>query len=135
MIAGATASVHLPPEMLQDAQQPLPAIVSPQVTAGAKGVGVGGTFTLVVEGYAIQFRVADVRDRGRDGPEPDLRRRLPRPGAGTSRRGRAPDVDRRVPPGAGVGRAGPAGSDGKIAPDADIASRAEQIASRSRARR
>jgi putative ABC transport system permease protein len=62
VIAGATADVHLPPAMLEETGQPLPAIVSHHVTEGQEGVGVGGTFTLVVEGYSIQFRVAQVRD-------------------------------------------------------------------------
>ncbi len=130
VIAGATANVHLPPEMLQDAQQPLPAIVSPQVTAGAKGVGVGGTFTLVVEGYAIQFRVAEVRDSW-PGMAPNQtfvvasrdQLRALRGGAGlrtsTAEYLRAP------------ASAGPdlRAAILKIAPDADIASRAERIAS------
>jgi putative ABC transport system permease protein len=62
VITGATANVHLPPEMLAEAKQPLPAIVSPKVAEGEKGTGVGDTFTLVLEGYPIQFRVAEVRD-------------------------------------------------------------------------
>ena len=130
VIAGATANVHLPPEMLQDAQQPLPAIVSPQVTAGAKGVGVGGTFTLVVEGYAVQFRVAEVRDSW-PGMAPNQtfvvasrdQVRALRGGAGlrtsTAEYLRAP------------ASAGPdlRAAILKVAPDADIASRAERIAS------
>jgi putative ABC transport system permease protein len=48
--------------MLAEAKQPLPAIVSPKVAEGEKGTRVGDTFTLVVEGYSVQFRVAEVRD-------------------------------------------------------------------------
>jgi putative ABC transport system permease protein len=65
VIAGADADVHLPPEMLEPAVpagQPLPALVTHQMTEGRKGVGVGGTFTLVVEGSPVTFRVAEVRD-------------------------------------------------------------------------
>jgi FtsX-like permease family protein len=62
VIAGATADVHLPPEMLQEAKQPLPVVVSPKVVEGTNGTPVGGTFTLVVEGYPVQFRVAEIRD-------------------------------------------------------------------------
>jgi putative ABC transport system permease protein len=62
VIAGGPASVHLPSEMLQETAQPIPAIVSHHVTEGARGIGVGETFNLVVEGYAISFRVVEVRD-------------------------------------------------------------------------
>lgn len=62
VIAGASADIHLPPEMLGQVAQPLPAIVSAQVTEGKDGVGVGGTFKLVVEGSAITFRVVEVRE-------------------------------------------------------------------------
>jgi hypothetical protein len=115
VIAGATANVHLPPEMLQDAQQPLPAIVSPQGTAGAKGVGVGGTFTLVVEGYSIQFRVAEVRDSWPGmAPEPDVRRRL-RDQSGRSAAGPGPTSTAEYLRAPASCRAGPAG-DPQVAP-------------------
>ncbi|HEX5015407.1 MAG TPA: FtsX-like permease family protein [Candidatus Limnocylindrales bacterium] len=65
VIAGAEADVHLPPEMVTPtvaAGQPVPAIVTHQLTEGAKGIGVGGTFNLVVEGFPVTFRVIEVRD-------------------------------------------------------------------------
>lgn len=65
VIAGAQADVHLPAEMLEPAVpagQPVPAIVTHQMTEGAKGVGAGGTFNLVVEGFPVTFRVVEVRD-------------------------------------------------------------------------
>jgi putative ABC transport system permease protein len=130
VIAGATANVHLPPEMLQEAQQPLPAIVSPQVTEGSKGIPVGGTFTLVVEGYSVQFRVVEVRDSW-PGMAPNqtfvvasrVQLRALRGGAGlrtsTAEYLRAP------------ASAGPElrAAILRVAPDADVASRAERIAS------
>ncbi len=48
--------------MVGPAEQPIPAIVSRQLTTGTAGVGVGGLFDLVVEGYRITFRVVEVRD-------------------------------------------------------------------------
>jgi putative ABC transport system permease protein len=65
VIAGATADVHLPPEMVAAAApagQPIPAIVTHHVADGDAGAGVGETFDLVVEGYAITFVVAEIRD-------------------------------------------------------------------------
>src|SRR5262245_10286838 len=130
VIAGATANVHLPPEMLGKAEQPLPAVVSHKVTDGPKGTPVGGTFTLVVEGYSIQFRVAEVRDSwpGMAAKQTfvvasrDQLRAL-RGGAGlrtsTAEYLRAP------------ASAGPElrAAIQKAAPDAQVASRAERIAS------
>jgi putative ABC transport system permease protein len=62
VVAGTPGDPHLPAEMLGDARQPLPAIVSPALTEGAQGVDVGETFQLVVEGYPVEFRVVEVRE-------------------------------------------------------------------------
>jgi putative ABC transport system permease protein len=44
------------------ADQPLPAIASGQLATGQQGVGLGGTFQLVVEGYPVTFRIVEIRD-------------------------------------------------------------------------
>jgi putative ABC transport system permease protein len=62
VVAGTAGAGLLPPEMAGPAEQPLPAIVSRQLTTGNEGVNVGGTFDLVVEGYRITFRVVEVRE-------------------------------------------------------------------------
>ena len=62
VIAGAPPDVHLPPEMLTPAADPVPAIVTHHMTEGNKGIGVGDTFNLFVEGYNVKFQVAEVRD-------------------------------------------------------------------------
>jgi putative ABC transport system permease protein len=130
VVAGAEADVHLPPEMLAETDQPIPALVSHQVTEGKAGVGIGGTFDLVVEGYKVTFRVVDVRDSwpGMAANQTfviasrDQLRGL-RGGAGlrstTAEYLRAP------------AEAGPdlRAAILKAAPDADVASRAERIAS------
>jgi putative ABC transport system permease protein len=130
VIAGATANVHLPPEMVGQAKQPLPVIVSRKVTGGANGTPVGGIFTLVVEGFSVQFRIAEVRDTW-PGMAPNQtfvvasrdQLRALRGGAGlrtsTAAYLRAP------------ASAGPELRTAiqKVAPDAQVASRAERIAS------
>ena len=103
VIAGTGADGHLPPEMLgragaAAARDRLAAADDRRTVRSA----IGGTFSLVVEGYARHVP-------GRRGPrlvprhvpEPAVRRRLPRPAPGAPRRRRAPNVDRDVPPGAG----------------------------------
>ena len=62
VVGGGAGDVHLPPEMLGAAEQPLPAIVSPHLTTGTAAVGIGGQFDLAIEGYRVAFRVAEVRD-------------------------------------------------------------------------
>ena len=62
VVEGTPAAGLFPPEMVGPTPQPIPAIVSNQLTTGAEGVGVGGLFDLVVEGYRITFRVVEVRD-------------------------------------------------------------------------
>jgi putative ABC transport system permease protein len=65
VIGGAEADVHLPPEMVTPAVpsgEPLPALVTHHFGEGEKGIGVGDTFKLVVEGYPVTFRIAEIRD-------------------------------------------------------------------------
>jgi putative ABC transport system permease protein len=130
VIAGADAHVHLPPDMLHDTQQPIPAIVSHHVTEGNDGVPVGGTFDLVVEGYKVTFRVVEVRDSW-PGMAPKQafvvasrnQVRALRGGAGLTS---STAVYLRAPASAGPDlRAAIL----KAAPDAEVASRAERIAS------
>jgi putative ABC transport system permease protein len=65
VVGGTPGDARLPAEMLAPTiapGQPIPTIVSPQLTAGSQGVGVGGTFSLVVEGYPLTFKIVEVRD-------------------------------------------------------------------------
>ncbi|HSL34031.1 MAG TPA: FtsX-like permease family protein, partial [Candidatus Limnocylindrales bacterium] len=62
VVAGTPGDPHLPPAMLGPAEEPLPAIVSPQVTEGPQGVAVGETFQIAIEGYSVTFRAVEVRD-------------------------------------------------------------------------
>ena len=62
VVAGTPGDPQLPPEMLGESAQPLPAIVSPALTEGPQGVDVDETFQLVVEGYPVEFRVIEVRE-------------------------------------------------------------------------
>jgi putative ABC transport system permease protein len=62
VVAGTNGDGLVPPEMVGPTQQPIPAIVSRQLTTGNEGVGVGGEFDLVVEGYRVTFRVVEVRE-------------------------------------------------------------------------
>ena len=65
VVGGTPGDPRLPAEMLAPTiapGQPIPTIVSPQLTAGSQGVGVGGTFNLVVEGYPLAFKIVEVRD-------------------------------------------------------------------------
>ena len=60
--AATGGDARFPAEMLGPSEQPLPAIVSPEVTTGSNGVGLGGQFDLAIEGYRVTFRVVEVRD-------------------------------------------------------------------------
>ena len=65
VIAAPTADVHLPPEMVTPAVpagQPVPAIVTHHFTEGKKALDVGDMFKLVVQGYPVTFRIAEIRD-------------------------------------------------------------------------
>ena len=62
VVRGTDGDPDLPLEMLGPSAQPIPAIVSRQLTTGNEGVDVGGEFDLVVEGYAVKFRVVEVRE-------------------------------------------------------------------------
>jgi putative ABC transport system permease protein len=62
VVEGTAGDGLFPPEMVGPSEQPIPAIVSRQLTTGTEGVGVGGLFDLVVEGYRITFRVVEVRE-------------------------------------------------------------------------
>lgn len=63
VVAATGGDPRLPPELrAPTAAEPLPAIASRQLTGGPEGIGVGGTFQLVVEGYPVTFRVVEVRD-------------------------------------------------------------------------
>ena len=62
VVRGTGGEADLPRAMLGQAAEPLPAIVSPELTTGAQGVGVGGQFALVIEGYRVTFRVVEIRD-------------------------------------------------------------------------
>lgn len=59
---GTPGEALLPSELIEPSGQPVPAIVSPELTVGREGVSVGGLFDLVVEGYRITFRVVEVRE-------------------------------------------------------------------------
>jgi putative ABC transport system permease protein len=65
VIAGAEADVHLPAEMTTPAVppgEPIPALATHHMTEGKNAIGVGDTFNVVVEGYPVTFRIADIRD-------------------------------------------------------------------------
>lgn len=62
VVAGTAGDPHLPAAMLGPAVEPLPAIVSPQLTEGRQGIGVGDTFQIAIEGYSVTFRVAEIRE-------------------------------------------------------------------------
>jgi putative ABC transport system permease protein len=65
VVGGTPGDPLLPARMLAPTiapGRPIPAIVSPEMTVGSQGVGVGGTFSLVVEGYPLTFEVVEVRD-------------------------------------------------------------------------
>lgn len=62
VVEGTPGQDLIPDEMVGPTDQPIPAIVSRQLTTGTAGVGVGGTFDLVVEGYRVTFRIIEVRD-------------------------------------------------------------------------
>ncbi len=61
VVAGSPGDPRLPAEMLGESAEPLPALVSPELTEGTQGLGLGDTFQLVIEGYPVTFRVAEVR--------------------------------------------------------------------------
>ena len=62
VVAGTPGEGLFPDEMVGPAEQPIPAIVSRQLTTGNQGVGVGESFDLVIEGYRITFRIVEVRE-------------------------------------------------------------------------
>jgi putative ABC transport system permease protein len=65
VVNGTTGDPRLPARMVETSiapGQPIPAIVSPQLSEGSAGIGVGGTFNLVVEGYPLTFEVVEVRE-------------------------------------------------------------------------
>ena len=64
VVGGTAGDPRLPAEMLAPTVapgQPIPTVVSPQLTEGSQGIAVGGTFNLVVEGYPLTFKVLEVR--------------------------------------------------------------------------
>jgi putative ABC transport system permease protein len=65
VVVGTSGDPDLPAPMVAPtiaAGRPIPAIVSPQLSEGSQGIGVGDTFDLVVEGYPLTFSIVEVRD-------------------------------------------------------------------------
>jgi putative ABC transport system permease protein len=62
VVRGTGGDPVLPARLTGASGQPIPAIVSRQVTTGPDGVGLGGQFDVVIEGYRLTFEVVEVRD-------------------------------------------------------------------------
>jgi putative ABC transport system permease protein len=62
VVADEPGARLLPPELVGPMTQPVPAVVSPELTTGPEGVGIGGTFDLVVEGFRTTFVAVEIRD-------------------------------------------------------------------------
>jgi putative ABC transport system permease protein len=62
MLAGTPADPRFPAGFTTPGDGPIPAIVSRQLAEAPRGVRLGQTFNVSVEGYNLQYRVVDVRD-------------------------------------------------------------------------
>jgi putative ABC transport system permease protein len=62
VLAGTPAAPDFPPGFATAAPGPIPAIISTSLAESPRGVGLGETFTLSIEGYTLTYKVVEVRD-------------------------------------------------------------------------
>ena len=60
--AGTPAAPRFPTGFATPAPGPIPAIVATSVAESPRGVALGDTFALSIEGYTLEYRVVEVRD-------------------------------------------------------------------------
>ncbi len=61
-LAGTPADPLFPPGFTTPGSGPIPAIISTTLAEAPRGVKLGETFSTSVEGFTLQYRVAEVRD-------------------------------------------------------------------------
>lgn len=62
VLAGTPLEPAFPPGFADAPSGPIPAIISQSLVESPRGVPVGGTFVLSVEGYALEYRAIEARD-------------------------------------------------------------------------
>ena len=61
-LAGTPADPMFPPGFTTPGTGPIPVIVSTSLAASPRGVQLGDEFTSSIEGYALKYKVVEVRD-------------------------------------------------------------------------